>query len=555
MKQFLMFILLFCFQNNVFAQNQQLVDSLESLLNNHAAAKLEQQHTTPSLFDTTEANIYFELAQAYWGNNPEKGLEYAKQCLVLSEQIGYKKGIGNAYHCFGAIAYLKGDYLPALEYHTKALKIRKEIGDKLGISSSYNHFGIIYGRQGKYPEALKSHLDALKIREEIGYKEGIATSYNNIGNVHENMGDYPEALKYHLVSLKLREEIGNKKEISMSYLNIGLLHYHMGHEHDALKFYQAALSIKEEIGDKHGIATTHNNLGNLYMDQGKYDESLKSHLAALKIREELGDKKGIGLSHYNCGLIYTRQKRFSEAAQSLSKSLAIAKEINFLVNIRDSYNALSILDSNQGKFKQSLENYKMYIDYRDSLKNEENTKKMVQFEMQYDFDKKQDSIATVQRLADARYTVDLQRARTTRSAYLAGFGLMAIIAFLLWNRYRIKQRANKQLTQTLTELKSTQQQLVESEKMAAFGVIASRVAHEIQNPLNFVNNFSELSEDLVQDIVSSNNEQERIETAKPLLENLQKINHHGKRAATIVKELQEHTLKGTTQEFFETKQK
>jgi two-component system, NtrC family, sensor kinase len=93
--------------------------------------------------------------------------------------------------------------------------------------------------------------------------------------------------------------------------------------------------------------------------------------------------------------------------------------------------------------------------------------------------------------------------------------------------------------------------LVQSEKMAAFGVMTTRMAHEIQNPLNFVNNFSELSRDLVPEIISPGNEEEKKEAAQNLISNLEKINHHGNRAATIINQLQEHARSGTVQQFFE----
>ena len=76
-------------------------------------------------------------------------------------------------------------------------------------------------------------------------------------------------------------------------------------------------------------------------------------------------------------------------------------------------------------------------------------------------------------------------------------------------------------------------------------------SHEIQNPLNFVNNFSDLADEMVNDIVKLNSEQERSETAKDLINNLQKIKHHGMRADAIVKQLQEHTRAGTTHEYFD----
>ena len=87
--------------------------------------------------------------------------------------------------------------------------------------------------------------------------------------------------------------------------------------------------------------------------------------------------------------------------------------------------------------------------------------------------------------------------------------------------------------------------------MAAFGVMATRMAHEIQNPLNFVTNFSDVSKELVQDILSSHDRENKNETADLLVSNLEKINQHGNRAADIIKQLQEHARAGTAQKFFE----
>jgi len=81
--------------------------------------------------------------------------------------------------------------------------------------------------------------------------------------------------------------------------------------------------------------------------------------------------------------------------------------------------------------------------------------------------------------------------------------------------------------------------------------MATRMAHEIQNPLNFVNNFSELSKDLVQEIISSSDEEEKKVVAKYLINNLEKIHHHGNRASNIIHQLQEHARLGTAQKFFE----
>jgi signal transduction histidine kinase len=448
MKKILYLVsILFSLQNYSFSQDQVIIDSLEALLKVHNLEKIEMQIKSPSMYDTTAANILNQIAKVYIGNNIDKAIDYANQSLSLSEQLGYKTGIGNAYNNLGSIFLSKPDYLASLEFYKKALKIREEAGNKKGIAYSYYNIAYVYRQLDNIPEALKNFFASLKIFEELGNKKDIANSYNSIGVIYHDQSNYPEALKNYFASLKIREEIGDKIGIAYCYNNIAIIYRNLRKYPEALKNSFASLKIKEEIGDKTGIANTYSNIGSIHYEQGNYPEALINHFAALKINEETGDKNSIGVDFLNIGLVKLKMNAAKEAKNWQIKGLQIGKAIESLSLMQLSYEGLTATDSALSNFKGAYENHKLFILYRDSINNTENAKKIIALQMNYDFGKKQDSLNVVQAKKDLIALKELNRQKLVRNGFIWGTIILLLMAgtAILFFIDRTKRNRMKQL--------------------------------------------------------------------------------------------------------------
>ncbi|MBL7871655.1 MAG: histidine kinase, partial [Cyclobacteriaceae bacterium] len=148
------------------------------------------------------------------------------------------------------------------------------------------------------------------------------------------------------------------------------------------------------------------------------------------------------------------------------------------------------------------------------------------------------------RLLELQRENDAYQSKMVNYAMLTGLCFSILITVVLYRNNNEKKKTNKVLEETLSHLKSTQSQLIQSEKMASLGELTAGIAHEIQNPLNFVNNFSEVSHELLDEMkeeIDKGNYEEVKAISRDVKQNLEKILHHGKRADGIVKGMLQHS--------------
>lgn len=380
---------------------KQTIDSLNTLINSRIP-------------DTTKSKLLTDLSWEYitigdYTNAAEK----TNEAIELSEKINYKKGLAQSFNMKGILYWFQGDYPNALDFQYKALKISEEIGDKARIAGSLNNIGNIFHEQGDLKKALEDQLKALKIYEEIDAKFDIANLYNNIAVIYRKQNDYQTALQYHSKALEIRAELGDKPAVAGSLNNIGVLLYEQGYYSDAFNNFNKSLLVFQELGDKKNIANLFINIGNNYLKQKKYNE----------------------------GLI------------NLQKSLTQAQEIGYLEGMKEAEKSLSDVYQAMNDNGQALGHYKNFVSIRDSIFNETKSRQITEMRTKYEVSQKEKEIALL--------TNEKKLKEIELYAIIVALLLLAVIVFVLYNRYHLKQKLVAEKQKIIIE-----KQLIEIEQRA-----------------------------------------------------------------------------------------
>ena len=372
-----------------FAQQGQNVDSLLKVLET-------------SKEDTNKVNTLNALTNILW-RIPKivDAKKYSDLTIALAQKLNFKKGLAAAYNTAGIIAVNQGNYTQGLKNYLTALRIFEEIKNKKGAAGCYINIGIIYSWQDNNSEALKMYLASQKIYEEL---KDSSSNYlnlcNNVAHLYRDIGNYPEALKPLFASLKVSEKKNDARNIAITNLNIGATYEQWGNLSEALKYYQLSLKIAKQANYQGGIAASYVSLGSLNETMENYSEADKYYLSALDIYVERKNKPRIASCNRSIGHLYNKLKKYDESRKFLTAAAGIDKELGSIDNLRDDFWELTLLDSTTKNWEEAYKDYKFFIFNRDSLESNISSKKMIQAQAQFEFEKKEDSLKYQQALTN-----------------------------------------------------------------------------------------------------------------------------------------------------------
>lgn len=402
-------------------------------------------------------------------------------------------------------------------------------------------------KYAEYAEAKKYADSSLILSEKSDYKKGIAGAYNQTGIVFWYLKDNTKALYYHKKSLSLFEETGDREGISEVYNRIGHDYADMPDYPMALLYFQKALDLDRQSGNISGIARNIDLIGFVYMRLSDYPKALSNYFNALEITRSIQDKRGVSAVSHDIAVIYAIQGKLNSALFFAKQGLDLALQVGEKHLIQEAYEGLENIYRKMNRFHDAYQTRLKFDEIETELNNADHAGKIHQMQLINDFEKKQvgDSIQFAK--AEEINELKLQKQKIFTYGSLLGISITILLLFLVYRNYKKQRIANR-------KLREAQQTLIQSEKLAAFGEMASRLAHEIQNPMNFVNNFSEISTELLKEIQEEKNDHIRNQSIDMLMRNLDKIHEHGTRAAVIIKLLEEHSSRGTMDVFLENKE-
>jgi len=492
LTRILLFSILF---QSVLAQ-QTVVDSLTKQL-------------TQPLADTTRVLALDQLSRALMFSQPAQSMQYAQEGLAIAKTTGFRRGEARILNRIGTILRITGNYDKALKTHLESVRVAESIQDIDALARIYNNIGVLYTELKNSPKAIEFFQRTRELAQQLGNNDLMRISLQNIGTGYALLNQLDSALVYNRMAYKLALQL-KVANAQIELINLGNIYKRMGRNTLALPYYRRSIPISLYVKNNSTLSQTYLEMAEIFRSLNQSDSAIA----------------------------YAK------------RSLAVAQTTNIPISILSASKLLSELYEPANP-AQALAYFKLASVAKDSIASAEKVKNLQNLEF-----------SEQQRQEDLQQEKKAYRSKITTYVLTGIIVVFMLIALLLYRNIRHKQKANTLLQhqrdeiniqrdkaeQALTELKATQNQLIQKEKMASLGELTAGIAHEIQNPLNFVNNFSDVSTELIDELkeeMEAGRTQEVLAIADDLTQNLAKVRQHGHRASQIVRGMLEHSRNST----------
>ncbi len=484
--------------------------------------------------DTVRMNIYDQLGWYYAERNRDSALSYFEKALPIAKKLNQKLSEADALNGIGYISAELGNYPKSLESFFEALKIAR---DPASERNAYNLTNNAWNTS-RSPDPKFARLNLLGW---ILNSSGLL--YGATGNTDTQIANYFEARS-------LAATVNDTTLLEASNSSLGLVYFALGKLDSALLFQQRALFLyKHSDVFKKFESDVLLSIGKIYQKKGAFGLSKEALLQAVNASVQQQYLAGLGRSYLSLADWYQSAEKPDSCKFYAWKALETFKAITLPSGMSEAYGLLASMYLKQNKPDSAFVFLKLAAAIKDSLNNADR-KNLLAFK-----NKGFDQVMQLKKLEEERIQT---QTKIRTFLLLAGIAVFIVATLLLYRNNKHRQKANgllqkqneeiefqrKNVEGTLAELKATQAQLIQSEKMASLGELTAGIAHEIQNPLNFVNNFSEVSNELIDEMVAELNRGDAEEAkaiGNDIKLNLEKIAHHGKRADAIVKGMLQHS--------------
>ncbi|MEP6261976.1 MAG: ATP-binding protein [Gillisia sp.] len=455
--------------------------------------------------------------------------------------------------------YTESNRDSALYFNEKHLDLTKKLKQPLFTSDAILHKAYLVQQEGNFPLAFKLNNASMAISKDIKQEENphinydlwqekdprkirlriLASGYHSLGVIYGNVGNIDKSIENFKEAIRIGEKINDINVISNS--DIGQSYLSQNNLDSAWHYTTKAIKNSNISGYKIYQGAMLNNLGTIFFKLKQLDSANHYYRKALIVSDEQNFVSGKILANLSLAEYYESKSNVDSMYYHATKAYTISRDLKESRGVAYSSELISKIHKSLGNTDSAFTYLAMSKRIGDSLRTARETNLTEFLNMGFE----------EQMLREKAVQENIAFKNKIRTIGLfAGLGLLALLAFIFFRNNRQKQKKNAVLENTLKDLKSTQTQLIQSEKMASLGELTAGIAHEIQNPLNFVNNFADVSDEMLDELkeeLAKGDISEAIILANDVKSNLQKITHHGKRADAIVKGMLAHSRAGSSE--------